>query len=29
MKAKLCACVIKKVIPVKPFCGEKLDDADE
>jgi hypothetical protein len=29
MKAKLCACVVKRVVPVKPYCGEKLDDDDE
>jgi hypothetical protein len=29
MKAKLCACLVKRVVPVKPCCGEKLDDDDE
>jgi hypothetical protein len=29
MKAKLCACLVKRVVPVKPYCGEKLDDDDE
>ena len=29
MKAKLCACLVKRVLPVKPYCGEKLDDDDE
>jgi hypothetical protein len=29
MKAKLCACLVKRVVPMKPYCGEKLDDDDE
>jgi hypothetical protein len=29
MKATLCSCVRKRVLPVKPYCGEKLDDDDE
>jgi hypothetical protein len=29
MNAKLCACLVKRVVPVKPYCGEKLDDDDE
>jgi hypothetical protein len=29
MKAKLCACLVKRVVPIKPYCGEKLDDDDE
>ncbi len=29
MKATLCSCVRKRVLPVKPYCGEKLDDNDE
>jgi hypothetical protein len=29
MRAKLCACLVKRVVPVKPYCGEKLDDDDE
>jgi len=29
MKAKLCACLVKRVVPAKPYCGEKLDDDDE
>jgi len=26
MKAKLCACLVKRVVPMKPFCGEKEED---
>jgi len=26
MRAKLCACLMKRVIPMKPFCGEKEED---
>jgi len=26
MNAKLCACLPKRVLPTKPFCGEKEDD---
>jgi len=29
MRAKLCACLVKRVVPIKPYCGEKLDDDDE
>ena len=29
MKAKLCACLVKSVVPMKPYCGEKPDDDDE
>ena len=29
MRAKLCACLVKRVFPVKPYCGEKPDDDDE
>jgi len=29
MNAKLCACLVKRVLPRKPFCGEKIDDADD
>jgi len=29
MRAKLCACLVKRVVPLKPYCGEKLDDDDE
>ena len=29
MKAKLCACLVKRVVPIKPYCGEKPDDDDE
>ena len=29
MRAKLCACLMKRVLPVKPYCGEKPDDDDE
>jgi len=29
MRAKLCACLVKRVAPVKPYCGEKPDDDDE
>ena len=29
MKAKLCACLVKRVVPVKPYCGDKPDDDDE
>ena len=26
MRAKLCACLVKRVVPMKPFCGEKEED---
>jgi len=26
MKAKLCACLVKRIVPMKPFCGEKEED---
>jgi hypothetical protein len=29
MRAKLCACLVKRVVPIKPYCGEKPDDDDE
>ena len=29
MRAKLCACLLKRVVPIKPYCGEKPDDDDE
>jgi hypothetical protein len=29
MRAKLCACLLKRVVPMKPYCGEKPDDDDE
>ena len=29
MRAKLCACLVKRVVPVKPYCGEKPNDDDE
>ena len=29
MRAKLCACLVKRVVPVKPYCGDKPDDDDE
>jgi len=29
MKAKLCACIPNRLLPVKPVCGEKPDDDDE
>jgi hypothetical protein len=28
MKAKLCACLVKRVLPRKPVCGDKIDDSD-
>jgi hypothetical protein len=29
VEARLCACLVKRAIPEKPFCGEKPDDDDE
>jgi len=29
MRAKLCSCLVKRVVPVKPYCGEKPEDDDE
>ncbi len=29
MKAKLCSCLPKRVLPKKPVCGDKLDDSEE
>lgn len=29
MKAKLCSCLPKQLLPVKPVCGDKLDDSEE
>ena len=29
MKANLCACLPKRILPAKPVCGEKLEDDDE
>ena len=29
MKATLCSCMKKKVIPSFPVCGEKPDDFDD
>jgi hypothetical protein len=29
MKAKLCSCLPNRLLPVKPVCGEKLDDSEE
>lgn len=29
MNARLCSCLLKRVAPRKPFCGEKPEDDDE
>jgi hypothetical protein len=29
MEARLCACLPNRILPIKPVCGEKLDDDDE
>jgi hypothetical protein len=29
MKATLCSCLRNRLLPVKPVCGEKLDDSEE